>query len=373
MNLRDRLRGWISRYLWIWARFVLARRRPLVIGITGTVGKTTTKEMIAATLQTREARDVLGVVWYSIANMNDDIGVPLAILGERAYPSKDLNGLRLALFLPFRTIAYAFWRPYPDVLVLEFGAGARGNVPANARRARPGVAIVTTVGPAHLEHFGTVEEVARFKAGLVDAVQPDGLVILGADNPFLELVAGRSSAPVVTVVGRGPGLSAEVARALGQHLGVPSEAVERAIAGFGGVAGRQQALRFGDVVVIDDAFNANPLSMRYGLELLAAEREPTRRVAILGSMGELGADAERHHAEIAPFAAESAELLVGVGELARAYRPHHWFASSAECAEAIDELIRPGDVVLVKGSHAVGMDRIVDALGERWSEDAEPT
>lgn len=369
--MRDRLRGWISRYLWIWARLVLACRRPLVIGVTGTVGKTTTKEVIAATLRTPEARTVVGVTWNSIANMNDDIGIPLAVLGERAYPSKDFNGLRLAVSLPFRAIAHVFWRPFPDVLVLEFGAGARGNVPANARRVRPNVAIVTTVGPAHLEHFGTVEEVARFKSGLVEAVRPDGLVILGSDNLFHDLVAGRSPAPVVTVAGRGPGLSAEIARAVCDHLGVPSGAAERAIAGFAGVAGRQQTLRFGDVVVIDDAFNANPLSMRYGLELLADQRKPARRVAILGSMGELGVDAERHHAEIAPLVAETADLVVGVGELARAYQPDRWFASSVDCAEAIEDLIRPGDVVLVKGSHAVGMDLIVETLRGRWGEEVK--
>jgi UDP-N-acetylmuramoyl-tripeptide--D-alanyl-D-alanine ligase len=122
-------------------------------------------------------------------------------------------------------------------------------------------------------------------------------------------------------------------------------------------------LRLGGLTIIDDSYNANPLSMRFGLDTLAETAvPPQRRIAFLGSMGELGAEAMRYHQQIGAYAHEKADVVIGVGELARYYDPDQWFADSNECAQQVRGLVVPGDCVLVKGSRFVHMDAIVERL-----------
>jgi UDP-N-acetylmuramoyl-tripeptide--D-alanyl-D-alanine ligase len=136
-----------------------------------------------------------------------------------------------------------------------------------------------------------------------------------------------------------------------QHLGIPEQTIEAALAEVRPAKGRLNELRLGPMTVVDDSYNANPLSMRLGLDRLAELARPgQRRVAILGSMAELGDEAGHYHRQI------------GLGELAREYRPDHWFADSDECARQVPALVRSADCVLVKGSASVRMNLVMDPL-----------
>jgi UDP-N-acetylmuramoyl-tripeptide--D-alanyl-D-alanine ligase len=371
VSKRRLLRELAAAYLWIWARLVLVRRQPRIIGVTGSVGKTTTKELLVEVLKQPEASRVLGSVGESAGNLNADIGVPLSVLRLSSFPYRDLKGLVLCMRVPFRAISLAFFRRYPNTLVLEYGAGSKGDIAHNARRARPEVGIVTAIGPAHLGTFGSVKGVAEAKQPLITNVPANGLVVLGRENPYLDQMRKRASAPVVEVGGRGSELSAEIARAVARHFGIEEAAVDRALESFRGVHRRLALSELGDILLIDDSYNANPLSMKYGLERLGAYGSSGRRVAILGWMAELGPEELRYHEEMASSIAANCDLVVGVGELAKAYAPDRWFPDSAGCAAEVGDIVRPGDVVLLKGSNSVELWKIARAL-KRRTETAGP-
>jgi UDP-N-acetylmuramoyl-tripeptide--D-alanyl-D-alanine ligase len=335
-----------------------------VVAITGSVGKTTTTDAIAAVLGHPDARRQLGRVETTHNNMNSDLMLPLATLGYMSFPASQLEQARLMAQVPWRALSLLVSRTYPDVFVAECGAGRYGNVRTSARLVRPLVGVVTAVGPAHLAHFGSVENVARAKAALVEAVPSHGRVILGADNEHSAAMRRRCRAPVVLVPGRGADLAHGIARAVAEYLQVPRDAIERALDGVAPLPGRQRIVRTPLVMIIDDAYNANPMSMRLGLDTLTVESLPPggRRVAVLGAMVELGADAAAYHAEIGAYARERADLVIGVGEMARHYAADLWFATAEHCAATVHEWRRPGDRVLVKGSHVIRMSLVVETL-----------
>jgi UDP-N-acetylmuramoyl-tripeptide--D-alanyl-D-alanine ligase len=353
----------VRRYLWFWATVILRARKPFVIGITGSVGKTTTKELIAAVLSGPEVAKKVGLVWKTPENFNDNIGVPLSVLGADYFPTVSLRGVLFFLKVPFRAVSLAWFRQYPRVLVIEFGAGAMGDIGYNASRVRPDIGVITAIGPAHLTAFESVEGVADAKAALVEKVPENGLVIFGEDNPFLAEMAGRAKARVVVVEGRHEGVTVGIARAVAQRLGVDSQLVEESLTTFQGVPGRFEVQDLGRILLIDDSFNANPLSMHRGLKRFGEMRGAGRRcVAILGWMAELGSRTEAFHRDIAPIALESADFIVGVGELTKHYEPDVWFPSSSACSDALEGLLQPGDIVFVKGSHSSEVGLLVRGI-----------
>jgi UDP-N-acetylmuramoyl-tripeptide--D-alanyl-D-alanine ligase len=267
---------------------------------------------------------------------------------------------RWLVTVPFRALALATVRSYPKVLVLEFAAGPKGDIQRTAGAAPPLISVVTAVGPAHLEGFGTIDRIVAEKSTLVRFVPPEGLVVLGAENAHASGMDRLARGRVVKVPGRGRQLSENAARAVCAFLNIPADITERALAERPVVHGRLHEIDLNHFTVIDDSYNANPLSMELGLESLA--QRPPRRVAILGDMKELGPDSARYHQEIGRFARPRCELLVGVGPLARDYNPDEWFATSEECIAALERLIEPGDCVLLKGSHSIRLGEVLHGL-----------
>jgi UDP-N-acetylmuramoyl-tripeptide--D-alanyl-D-alanine ligase len=160
-------------------------------------------------------------------------------------------------------------------------------------------------------------------------------------------------------------LSQNISREVARHMGVPGDVVEAALREFKSPQGRLTRLDLPGLTVIDDTYNANPLSMKLGLDSLAEiAAAGGRRIAILGGMAELGDDTPRHHEAIAAHARARVDVLVGVGELARHYQPDHWFESTRDCAERIDDLIGAGDCLLLKGSASVRLWDLVPKLRE---------
>lgn len=356
------LKDAIDAYFGGLARLVVRARRPRVVGITGSVGKTTTKDVIAAVLSYPGARPIVGTVFKTYQNLNNNRGLPLTVLGYRNWPTGRLDLAWRVCVAPFRAMKLAVAGPYPDVLVLEYAAADDSDLAWLVTVVQPSVAVVTAIGPAHLEYFRTVDRIAEAKSALVRNVDPAGLVVLSADNPHASAMAPLARARVVTVGGRGRTLSENAARAVAGFLGVPSDTIDAALAEKVTVRGRLDVHELDHVTLIDDSFNASPLSMQLGLDTLAEWRTTGRRVAILGHMAELGAESIRYHEEIGAYAHTRADLIVGVGRHAPHYKPHHWFATADECVSHLPALLVRGDVVYVKGSHSVHLVHVVAAI-----------
>jgi len=285
-----------------------------------------------------------------------------------------------------------------QVLVTEMGMRGLGQVAALCVVARPAVVVVPHVGPEHLELLGSVERVAEANAEAVAALPAGGVAVVPASGPLDEFltredvtirrfaadeiehldgvttrfsVAGEVVELELPFTQRHLAVNTLAALHAYDALGLP---LERASEGVGGIVlspwrGEEIALPGGGFVV-NDAYNANPDSMRAALEHLAVRAGDRRRVAILGEMAELGEASAAYHEEIGALAAHLGVEVVGVGEPARAYRPIVWAADAAEAVEAARGLLGPGDVVLVKASRAVALEGIAAEIANfarAWS------
>jgi UDP-N-acetylmuramoyl-tripeptide--D-alanyl-D-alanine ligase len=330
-------------------RLATAWRRTLgcpVVGITGSVGKTSTKDILAAMLAQR-LRTVA-----NRENLNTEIGLPMTVLEAPAGA---------------------------EALVLEMGMRGPGQIAELTAIAEPDVGLITAVAPVHLELMGSVEAIAAAKAELVAGLRAGGTAIVPAGEPLLD--AHRRDD--VTTVTFGPGgdvdalpdglelpfnsahmrRNALAALAAARALGVePDGLLDVALSSFRG----QRIELPGDIVVVNDCYNANPMSMRAALDDLAASASG-RRVAVLGDMLELGPDEDRFHAEIGSHAREAGiDVLVAVGpraaHLADGYGEVIALPDAAAAAATVPGLLAPGDTVLLKASRGVGLEVVARAL-----------
>lgn len=348
-----------------------------VIGVTGSAGKTTTVRLIEAALSGLRGS-------ASQRSFNNHLGVPLTILNAE---------------------------PDVDFLICEVGANAPGEIDALSSLVRPHIAVIITVGRAHLEGFGSIETIAREKSSMASHVRPGGCVIAGADAPLLRdalaslpnvrTVGHDASADVrvvrveakaagstvhleegfvfeVPLTGRHNGVNAAIAVCAARQLGVDDAAISR---GIQHVRGADQRLTVeelpGGVRLIDDAYNANPEAALAALDaLVQVGADSARRVCILGDMLELGDQADAAHAEIANRAAELAvDLCAHVGPLSAAAAREGSIRVPEPTDDALAELadvLEPGDAVLVKGSRGMRLERVCEAIRRRFAMEHAP-
>jgi UDP-N-acetylmuramoyl-tripeptide--D-alanyl-D-alanine ligase len=320
-----------------------------VVGITGSMGKTGTKDILAA-LCRPSARTVAAPASY-----NNELGLPLTLC-------------RL--------------EPDTEVCIVELAMRGFGQIAELCKVARPHIGVITNIGPVHLERVGDLAGVRRAKAELVDALPPGGTAIVPEEFPVEreDVRVVRVGFPADAVVEDGRTLlggvsfgftvrhqaaNAAVALAALDALGLPRPA--RVDVPFSRWRGDEAPLPGGGLL-INDTWNANPVSMRIALGLLAERAGPRRRVAVLGEMAELGAEAPRYHREIGAAARElGVDVLVAIGPLARGYleggvETVRWAPTPEEGLEVVREVVEPGDCVLVKGSRALGLEAVADAL-----------
>ncbi len=323
------------------------------VGITGSTGKTSTKDILAA-LCTPVVRTVATERSY-----NAELGVPLT-LGRL--------------------------EPDTEVCILELAMRGFGQIAELCEIARPDIGVITTVGPVHLELVGSVDGVARSKAELIDALPEGGIAVvprsaeldpylrddieirrvgpvdveLREDGAHVAFGGGRIRFPLTSRHQAQNALSALTAY---DALGLPLDRLAESAAAVQLSPWRGEELALpGGGFVVNDAYNANPTSMEAALRHLAERGAGHRLLAVLGGMAELGEHAERHHREIAELAAELEIEVIAVGDLARAYAAEMWEPDAAAALASARELVRPGDAVLVKASRAVALEGIAPEL-----------
>jgi len=354
--LFPRLAQHLLRFL---ARVTLARERPLIIAVTGSVGKTTTKEAIYTVLAHRYGSRVS----VSRSNLNNEFGVPLSILGMESAPGRWQYPAVLARgFVAALTARRPALRP---IRVQELGAERPGDIAYLVAFLKPYLAlgVVTTIGPIHLNRgqFSSVAGIEQEKGMLVEALPEDGWAVLNKDNPATRRMGKRTRAKVVWFNDRGIDTHIEIARAVGKIYGLKEQEIRRALQTFHRPTGRlNEFAGMKGVVVIDDSYNANPMSMQEALSLLG--NRPGRRIAVLGDMLELGDRERLYHQQVGKLARGRSDVVVGVGNRARWYEGTYHFATPLLTASFLKKFVQVGDTVLVKGSQGMRMELVSAAL-----------
>ncbi|WP_322924548.1 UDP-N-acetylmuramoyl-tripeptide--D-alanyl-D-alanine ligase [Paenibacillus campi] len=359
----------------------LEQSEATVIGVTGSNGKTTTKDMVDALL--RQAYRV----HKTQGNFNSHIGLPLTILG-----------------MPEQT----------EMLILEMGMRGRGEIELLSNIARPHAAIITNIGESHLELLGTREQIARAKMEIVSGLRPQGLLVYNGDEPLLHRLLAepeRHSQSMQTiafgvepsndwqvtgVMSRGrstifttnrypdeawtlplPGVhnvtNALAAMAIAVHYGVTIEQMRTGLSELKLSGMRIEQVEGADgVVLLNDAYNASPSSMKAALDVLDGMKDYRRRIAVLGDMLELGADERMYHEQMGAYAAEHTDLLFTYGErgrhIAAAARTQmspelvYEYTSKSALISALLDTVQQGDVVLFKASRGMRLEEVLQAL-----------
>jgi UDP-N-acetylmuramoyl-tripeptide--D-alanyl-D-alanine ligase len=391
------------------ARTILAKYRPRIVAITGSVGKTSTKEAIYSVLKTRFR------VRRNIKNYNNEIGLPLTIIGEETGGSNLFAWIRIlwraAVLMILRK------KDYPEILVLEMGMDRPGDITYLASFVKPDIAVVSAIGeiPVHVEFFEGPEEVVKEKAVLPRSVQKDGRVVLNADDKFVAGMHVPSHAKTMLfgfsekaemrahdyVVrqgsdGKPEGISFKIAykgsdiplhinntygrpqvyaslaaASTGVAFGIDLATISDALTKHQAPQGRMNVIEgIKHTWILDDTYNAAPLSTLEAIDAVA-QLKGKRKVLILGDMRELGKFSEQAHRMIGKRAAEVADVLVCVGaqagfiaEEAQTKEAVEIFvyASSEETLADMDRILKEGDIVLVKGSQGMRMEKITEEI-----------
>jgi UDP-N-acetylmuramoyl-tripeptide--D-alanyl-D-alanine ligase len=367
------------------------RSRATIFGVTGSVGKTSTKEALYAALE----RNAPGRAHRSVKSYNNHTGVPLSL----ARMPRDA-----------------------EFGVFEMGMNNKGEIAALTRQVRPHVSVITAIAPAHIENLGSEEAIADAKAEIFEGLERDGVAILPNDTPQRDRLvrAARRHADRIVTFGGGDAdvhaihaVSADgggslISAALlereltftisqrGEHwvsnalavlaaveaVGADVAVAALALADMGGLKGRGARhvieIAGGEALLIDESYNANPASMAATLKSLGAERDVTRRIAVLGPMRELGVHSEALHAGLAPAVLDAhVDELILIGEEMRPLAEQVVGKVSLDLVGSVDEAIagllaklHPGDAVLVKASNSVGLARLVEQVAARAGEHA---
>ena len=360
------------------AREELKRIGARVVAVTGSVGKSTTKEMIACVLEEYFR------VSKTPANHNNDIGMPMAILA-----------------MPLDT----------EIAVLEMGMNHFGEISYLSNIGHPDVAVIINIGTAHMEFLGSQEGIRKAKMEIVEGMSPTGLLLLNGDDFLLRNLdrqpqqrityfgqsedcdiravevrqegnllrfraeAGRLSIPVeMSLEGRHYVNDALAAIAVALKLMVPVQRISEGLAHFRNISGRQEIFQAGEYTIIKDCYNAGPESMEAALNVLG--NKPGRRVAVLGDMLELGDCTQAEHYKIGRIAAEKADMVFAYGPHADRVRDGTItggmpddkgmaFETQEELVKALRNAVRPGDVLLFKASRGMHLERALDAFLEQ--------
>lgn len=389
------------------AKAVLARHKPYIIGVTGNLGKTSTKDAIYAVMKDHVH------VRRSEKSMNSEFGVPLTILGEKSGWNNPLKWLVVIV----RSFFVIFSKEYPTHLVLEIGADRPGDIKNICTWVKPSITVVTQFGqvPVHIEFFKDRDAVINEKGYLVEALKEDGLFIYNADDHDAQKLLPKTNAQKMgigihektdlqasnvrlygkplsgteadiffnnkkehlilpEVVGKSPVYCALPALAVALHLGIAIPVACASLRDGPKPRGRMRLLQgMHNSVIIDDSYNASPKATEHGLKTLAEIETTGRKIAVLGDMLELGEFTRDEHYKIGKIAAKSAHLLYTVGIRSRVTAEGALDEKMADdaivqCDTSLDvgkelvKIIEQGDIIYIKGSQSMRMERAIEMI-----------
>lgn len=385
----------LQSYLRFWAKKYLNRVRPKIIAITGSVGKTSTKEAIFEVLKIRFSHKVR----KSEGNLNTETGVPMAILGYQNSVTKFYQWLPIIFTAPIKS----FFQPKTDYLVLEMAADKPGDIKYLTSFVKPFIAVLTAIGPAHLKAFGELDKIIEEKTALLWALPRDGWAVLNLDDENVRKVSygGRyqkmtyaieQSADIIaknietkiekdhprtkfhikgkidiavsspTLGGEANVYAALAAAAAGKILEIPPAQIKKGLEQIQNEKHRMNVLLGkNNTIIIDDCYNANPLSMRAALNVLK-DLKGKRKIAVLGDMKELGKISAEAHRIIGQLARQVTKNIVAIGPLAKNFHAPHYFKTNEAAIAYLLKEIRVNDIILIKASRSMEFEKIVEKL-----------
>ncbi|MCL5733663.1 MAG: UDP-N-acetylmuramoyl-tripeptide--D-alanyl-D-alanine ligase [Patescibacteria group bacterium] len=391
------------------AQKTLKKYRPGIIGVTGSVGKTSSKLAIADALSSE--RNVRAIR----ANFNNELGFPLAILGN--YQKIGYPIIFWPKVIAAGIIKLIFKFPYPDILVLEYGADNPGDIKYLLDIAKPNIGVITAIGdiPAHVEFFSSPEELAKEKSRLIEAVGVNGFAVLNADDETVMSLKNKTRSHIMTfgfgdradvriinfenrfdddwrgilfklayngsvvpikingALGKSHAYAAAAAAACSLIFGINLVKISDALNKYQPLNGRMTLVRgVKDTWIIDDSYNASPLSMHAALDTLKT-LEAKRKIAVLGDMLEIGKYSLEAHEKLGRLAYGIIDVLFTVGPRAKFIAGAaidagmkkdkvFIFDTADEAKLKVREIIKKGDIVLIKASHAIGIDKVVEEI-----------
>ena len=397
-----------QKILKILAKLVLNKYKPEVIAITGSVGKTSTKEAIYTVLKSKF------LVRRSIKNYNNELGVPLTILNLPA-AGKSLSGW-LKIYFKGLKLIFKRDKTYPKILVLEMAADKIGDIKYLTSFVPRKAGVITTVEKVHLEYFGSLEKIAAEKQGVISDLKKNAYAILNADNPLIYNMEQKTRAKILTfgfsekaqikaaelaisekngikgisfklvsdgkvipvflpdILGKQQVYAALAAACVGIIYGMNLLEISEALKNYKAPAGRMNLIKgIKNSLIIDDTYNASPASTLAALEALENISFSKRKLAILGDMLELGSYTEEGHREVGKKAARVVNFLITVGEKARDIKRGSLengfdsksvfnFPNITVAGKFAQEKIQEGDIILIKGSQGMRMEKITKEL-----------
>jgi UDP-N-acetylmuramoyl-tripeptide--D-alanyl-D-alanine ligase len=385
----------LQKYLKFWAKKYLTRAKSKIVAITGSVGKTSTKEAVFAVLSEAYGTNVN----KSYGNLNSEAGVPLAILGFKESPTKIYQWLPIIFQAPIASISQKAYK----ILVLEFAADKPGDIKYLSSIARPDIAIVTAIGPSHLAAFGEISKIVEEKISLLWALPKDGWAVLNLDDEnvrkasyggrwhkltyAIDQAADITASNLQTQLdgtkvttsfsfsgqvkidiaqenlgGKATVYASLAAAAVGKILEISPAKIAQGLSKIKNEKHRMLVMPgINGSTIIDDSYNANPLSMRNALAVLKSLKAK-RKIAVIGDMREIGKITNEAHTQIGQEAAQIADLVVAVGDEAKKYNGQKYFKDRQKAIDYLAKEVTTGDMVLVKASRGIGLDKIVDAI-----------
>lgn len=390
----------LSSYLRFWAKRYLSLTHPKIVAITGSVGKTSAKEAIFEVLKIKYKDEVR----KSEGNLNNETGLPLAILNYKKAPSyagNKFGWISILLTAPFRSYSL----PSAQILVLELAADKPGDIEYLTKLVKPDIAVLTAIAPAHLEAFGSIDNIVNEKTGLLRALNKNGWAVLSLDDNLVrkasyggwwqkktyaiteaaDVRATRISSSIkkyqantaFTVESDGQNftvsqatlgnvfvLASLAAVSVGKILGVSDGDIAEGLSNLKLAKHRMNVLEGKNkTIILDDCYNANPISMRAALNVLRdLPKSSGRKIVVMGEMREIGKTASEAHKEIGAYAEEIADITISVGQTARKYNVQKNFRDITEAGKYLLSEMSESDIILIKASRGGGEKPMLEPL-----------
>ena len=350
----------------IFAKVILWRHKPIIVAITGSAGKTTTKEIIGSALIMAAKGEVL----IGYGNLGTVSGVPLSLLkiNVNLLDKNQLSFILVAIFIFifafFKTLYYFLSPFYPKYIVLEVSADRIGDIKKTATYLLPDICIITNIGAAHLEHFKTLEGVRKEKEQLAVYTKKNGLVILFGNDRNALKIKEVTKAKVIEIKGGVLNFALSAAQEIGKWLKLDLAKIKQGAEKTELPEGRFDVIRGkNSSTIIDSSYNANPVSVDYILEKFNNfVKDDGRKIVVLGDMLELGKDTLKYHQETGEKAKLYSDYLIAIGPNSKEMPADYYCESIDDAYQHLLQVIAPGDTILIKASHGMHLNKLVSKL-----------